>query len=79
MPLWKLQNLGSDSDEPLYRRSEFADGTIRLLPGAPVALERPTDSCSTPYAALRFGITSIKANVPMRRVGEGADARVVSQ
>ena len=37
MPLWKLQVLGSDADEFLYRRSEYVDGTIRLLPGVPAA------------------------------------------
>jgi len=37
MPLWKLQTLGSDADEFLYRKSEYADGTIRLLPGVPAA------------------------------------------
>ena len=38
MPLWKLQRLGSDNDEFLYRESEFADHSIRLLPGVPTAL-----------------------------------------
>ena len=37
MPLWKLQRVGGESDEFLYRRSEFADGSIRLLPGVPRA------------------------------------------
>lgn len=37
MPLWKLQRLGSDSDEFLYRKSEFAERSIRLLPGVPEA------------------------------------------
>lgn len=33
MPLWKLQTVGGESDEFLYRRSEFQEGHIRLLPG----------------------------------------------
>jgi len=37
MPLWKLQTVGSEADEFLYRRSEFANGTVRLLPGVPAA------------------------------------------
>jgi hypothetical protein len=37
MPLWKLQTVGGDADEFLYRRSEFADGEIRLLPGVATA------------------------------------------
>lgn len=37
MPLWKLQKVGSDSDEFLYRKSEYAAGSIRLLPGVPSA------------------------------------------
>lgn len=37
MPLWKLQTLGIEADEFLYRKSEYADGTIRLLPGVPAA------------------------------------------
>lgn len=37
MPLWKLQTVGSESDEFLYRQSEFADNSIRLLPGVPDA------------------------------------------
>jgi hypothetical protein len=37
MPLWKLQAVGGEPDEFLYRRSEFVDGGIRLLPGVPAA------------------------------------------
>ena len=39
MPLWKLQKLGGESDEFLYRQSEFADRSIRLLPGVPTAFK----------------------------------------
>jgi hypothetical protein len=39
MPLWKLQRIGNEVDEFLYRRAEFADGSIRLLPGVPAAFE----------------------------------------
>ena len=39
MPLWKLQRIGNDVDEFLYRRAEFADGSIRLLPGVPAAFK----------------------------------------
>ncbi len=37
MPLWKLQTVGSERDEFLYRQAELADGGIRLLPGVPQA------------------------------------------
>jgi hypothetical protein len=37
MPLWKLQTLGSQPDEFLYRKAELADDAIRLLPGVPAA------------------------------------------
>lgn len=37
MPLWKLQTVGGDADEFLYRRAEFRGGTIRLLPDVPRA------------------------------------------
>lgn len=37
MPLWKLQTVGGDIDEFLYRHSEFTSGGIRLLPGVPQA------------------------------------------
>jgi hypothetical protein len=37
MPLWKLQRVGNDIDEFLYRKAEFAGGSIRLLPGVPLA------------------------------------------
>ena len=37
MPLWKLQTVGSESDEFLYRRAEFDERSIRLLPGVPEA------------------------------------------
>jgi hypothetical protein len=37
MPLWKLQRVGNDVDEFLYARAEFADDSIRLLPGVPQA------------------------------------------
>lgn len=37
MPLWKLQTVGSESEEFLYRRSEFSEDCIRLLPGVPQA------------------------------------------
>jgi hypothetical protein len=37
MPLWKLQTVGGERDEFLYREAEFVDGTIRLLPGVPTA------------------------------------------
>jgi hypothetical protein len=37
MPLWKLQTVGSESDEFLYRQAESANDTIRLLPGVPAA------------------------------------------
>jgi hypothetical protein len=35
MPLWKLQRVGGESDEFLYREADFADRSIRLLPGVP--------------------------------------------
>ena len=38
MPLWKLQTVGSERDEFLYRQAEFNDRSIRLLPGVPQAL-----------------------------------------
>lgn len=37
MPLWKLQAVGGETDEFLYRRSEYERGSIRLLPGVPAA------------------------------------------
>lgn len=37
MPLWKLQNVGGEVDEFLYREAEFSAGCIRLLPGVPQA------------------------------------------
>ena len=37
MPLWKLQNIGNQSNEFLYRQSDYQDRTIRLLPGVPAA------------------------------------------
>ena len=37
MPLWKLLSFGGEADEFLYRRSEAADGAIRLRPGVPAA------------------------------------------
>jgi hypothetical protein len=33
MPLWKLQVIAGKPDEFLYRREDFAKGTITLLPG----------------------------------------------
>lgn len=35
MPLWKLQNVGGEVDEFLYRNADFSAGCIRLLPGVP--------------------------------------------
>jgi hypothetical protein len=37
MPLWKLQTVGGERDEFLYREAEFANHTIRLLPGVSAA------------------------------------------
>lgn len=37
MPLWRLQTVGNTQNEFLYRRDEYHDRTIRLLPGVPVA------------------------------------------
>ncbi|HVJ30896.1 MAG TPA: HNH endonuclease, partial [Gammaproteobacteria bacterium] len=37
MPLWKLQTVGGERDEFLYAQAEFADESIRLLPGVPAA------------------------------------------
>jgi hypothetical protein len=37
MPLWKLQTVGGERDEFLYREAEFANQTVRLLPGVPAA------------------------------------------
>ncbi len=37
MPLWKLQTVGGERDEFLYRESEFVGQEIRLLPGVPAA------------------------------------------
>ncbi|HWN38391.1 MAG TPA: HNH endonuclease [Gammaproteobacteria bacterium] len=37
MPLWKLQTVAGERDEFLYREAEFADESIRLLPGVPAA------------------------------------------
>jgi hypothetical protein len=37
MPLWKLQTVGGERDEFLYREAEQRDDTIRLLPGVPAA------------------------------------------
>ncbi len=34
MPLWKLQIVAGSSNEFLYRRSEYENASIRLLPGA---------------------------------------------
>lgn len=33
MPLWKLQTVGRSADEFVYRKDEYADRRIRLLPG----------------------------------------------
>lgn len=35
MPLWKLQTVGGEHDEFIYRKGEFESGQIRLLPGVP--------------------------------------------
>jgi 5-methylcytosine-specific restriction endonuclease McrA len=37
MPLWKLQTVGGERDEFLYAEAEFANDTIRVLPGVPAA------------------------------------------
>ena len=37
MPLWKLQRMGNRNNEFLYRRDEYRDRSIRLLPGVPEA------------------------------------------
>jgi hypothetical protein len=37
MPLWKLQTVGGERDEFLYRETEFAGDAVRLLPGVPAA------------------------------------------
>ena len=37
MPLWKLQTIGGTQNEFLYKKSEFENRTIRLLPGVPQA------------------------------------------
>jgi hypothetical protein len=37
MPLWKLQTVGGERDEFLYREAEFESDAIRLLPGVPAA------------------------------------------
>src|SRR5690606_37006499 len=37
MPLWKLQTVGGELDEFLYRRAEYEENSIRLLPGVPRA------------------------------------------
>jgi hypothetical protein len=38
MPLWKLQSVGRESDEFLYRKADFANGCLVLLPGVSDAL-----------------------------------------
>lgn len=37
MPLWKLQTVGGERDEFLYRQAEFEAEEVRLLPGVPAA------------------------------------------
>ena len=37
MPLWKLQRVGNRDNEFLYRRAEYRERSIRLLPGVPAA------------------------------------------
>ncbi len=37
MPLWKLQTVGSETDEFLYRKSDFQNDQIQLLPGIAAA------------------------------------------
>lgn len=37
MPLWKLQTVSDESAEFLYRKTEFREDRIRLLPGVPLA------------------------------------------
>ena len=37
MPLWKLQNIGNQTNEFLYRRSDYRNRSILLLPGVPEA------------------------------------------
>jgi len=37
MPLWKLQTVGNRKNEFLYRKAEYRDRSIRLLPGVPDA------------------------------------------
>ncbi|MBL8199759.1 MAG: HNH endonuclease [Chromatiales bacterium] len=37
MPLWKLQTVPGEATEFLYRKAEFRDDRIRLLPGVPAA------------------------------------------
>ena len=37
MPLWKLQNIGNQANEFLYRRSDYRNRTILLLPEVPEA------------------------------------------
>ncbi len=38
MPLWKLQTVGNRQNEFLYRKRDYNNRTIRLLPGVPEAL-----------------------------------------
>ena len=55
MPLWKLQTVGSERDEFLYRQAEFADGVFACCLACRRRFARSTGSCSTPCEARGCG------------------------
>jgi hypothetical protein len=66
MPLWKLQTVASERDEFLYTEAEFADDSIRLLPGVPAAFRALYGLVlDAVRGAWLRQITSIAANRPL--------------
>lgn len=66
MPLWKLQTVASERDEFLYREAEFADDSVRLLPGVPAAFRALYRLVlDAVRGAWLRQITSIAANRPL--------------
>ena len=65
MPLWKLQTVGDERDEFLYREAEFADEAIRCCPACPRRSARYRFVLDAVRGAWLRQITSIGANRPL--------------
>jgi hypothetical protein len=73
MPLWKLQTVGGERDEFLYREAEQRDDTIRLLPGVPAAFRPVAHEQRVPGRRITRARQIIE-RLPFERA-EGADVR----